>query len=436
MSCIKELKKHLRGLGRCAFPVCVFLFLLTMGVCCYCFREIRKIEFENRMSHFFPKWSNALWMDREWQRKFNEASADQLPFALDAKKKFFWLRNGVLYEAQKRMYNFTDYYVHFRNEIYLYGDKDKPYLLYRSKTFDKEAQEHMQAMAKQINNAALRHADKDFYVYYIERDWDLRYDTKWHAGNYEFVRKNLTIPNDHIACFRLKDFNDHKRYFQLTDHHWQYLGSYKGYKDVFHLLELDKEGETLNTPIEPNPAYGVPDDCKPELVDGYRPVLISRVYHESRCRAAGTLDKFQNKFYAYVFNYTPMRITINGEDKRKDGSNMDYGRAEEFLENKDVAIEWNMQYAMFYGDDEGEIIFNTERKDRPNILIFGDSFDNAILKLLAGHFNKTYSIDLRHYKDCLGKPFSIDEYMKMHKIDKVLFIGNYGLFSQEPFQQF
>lgn len=429
MSCIKELKKHLRGLGRCVFPVCVFLFLLTMGVCCYCFREIRKIEFENRMSHFFPKWSNALWMDREWQRKFNEASADQLPFALDAKKKFFWLRNGVLYEAQKHMYNFTDYYVHFRNGIYLYGDEDGPYLLYMLKTLDKEAQEHMQAMAKQINNAALRHADKDFYVYYIERDLDLRYDTKWHAGNYEFVRKNLTIPNDHIACFRVKDFNDHKRYLYLTDHHWQYLGSYKGYKEVFHLLNLDKEGETLNKPITPNPSYGVPDDCPPNLVDGYKPVLVSRLHHESKSRATGTSDKFYDKFYVYTFDYVPMRIIINGEKG-------EYGAQEECLKNKDIALEYNLKYGTFYGGDEGEIIFDTGRKDRPNILVFGDSFDNAILKLLAGHFNKTYSIDLRHYKDCLGKPFSIDEYMKMHKIDKVLFIGNYELFSQEPFQQF
>ena len=381
------------------------------------------------MSHFFPKWSNALWMDREWQRKFNEASADQLPFALDTKKKFFWLRNGVLYEAQKRMYNFTDYYVHFRNGIYLYGDEDGPYLLYMLKTLDEEAQEHMQAMAKQINNAALRHADKDFYVYYIERDLDLRYDTKWHAGNYEFVRKNLTIPNDHIACFRIKDFNDHKRYLYLTDHHWQYLGSYKGYKEVFHLLNLDKEGETLNKPITPNSSYGVSDDCPPKLVEGYKPVLISRLYHDSKCRATGTSDKFYDKFYVYTFDYVPMRIIINGEKG-------EYGNQGEFLKNKDIALEFNLKYGTFYGGDEGEIIFDTGRKDRPNILVFGDSFDNAILKLLAGHFNKTYSIDLRHYKDCLGKPFSIDEYMKMHKIDKVLFIGNYDLFSQEPFQQF
>ena len=192
---------------------------------------------------------------------------------------------------------------------------------------------------------------------------------------------------------------------------------------------MDKEGETLNTPITPNPSYGVPDDCPPNLVDGYKPVLVSRLHHETKSRATGTYDKFYDKFYVYVFDYVPMKIIINGEKG-------EYGNQGEFLKNKDIALEFNLKYGTFYGGDEGEIIFDTGRKDRPNILIFGDSFDNAILKLIAGHFSKTYSIDLRHYKDCLGKPFSIDEYMKMHKIDKVLFIGNYDLFSQEPFQQF
>ena len=195
------------------------------------------------------------------------------------------------------------------------------------------------------------------------------------------------------------------------------------------MLNLDKEGETLNKPITPNSSYGVSDDCPPKLVDGYKPVLISRLYHDSKCRITGTPDKFYDKFYVYVFDYVPMKIIINGEKG-------EYGNQGEFLKNKDIALEFNLKYGTFYGGDEGEIIFDTGRKDRPNILIFGDSFDNAILKLIAGHFNKTYSIDLRHYKDCLGKPFSIDEYMKTHIIDKVLFIGTQGFFKQKEFRNF
>ena len=194
-------------------------------------------------------------------------------------------------------------------------------------------------------------------------------------------------------------------------------------------MGLDKEGESLNKRVTPDPSYGVPDDCPPKLIDGYQPVLISRLHHETKSRSTGTPDKFYDKFYVYVFDYVPMNIIINGEKR-------EYGDQEKCLKNKDIGLECDLRYGWFYGSDEGEIIFDTERKNRPNILIFGDSFDNAILKLLAGHYNKTYSIDLRHYEKKMGKPFSIDEYMKMHKIDKVLFIGNHGFFVQKEFRNF
>ena len=415
--------------GKIILPACVFIFLSVMGVCSLFEKEYR-LEIENRMSNLYPEWQDSLWIEGEYQQKVNDAVADQLPLVMDTKKNFYWLRNGVLNNVQKRLYpNYTDYYVHFRNGIYLYGDKDSPYLLYKSSMLNEKNRGNFQAMAKKINDAALRHQNKAFYVYYIERDLDICYDTKKRARIYEFLKSNMILAQNHIACFKVRDFEEYKRYFYQTDHHWKYIGSYKGYKDVFYLLNLDKEGEKLIKPAVPASSYGVPDDCPPKLVDGYKPVLISRLYHDSKCRITGTPDKFYDKFYVYAFDYVPMKIIINGEKG-------EYGKQEEFLKNKDMALEYNLKYGLFYGGDEGEIIFDTGRKDRPNILMIGDSFDNAILKLIAGHFNKTYSIDLRHYEKKMGKPFFIDEYMKTHKIDKVLFIGNQGFFEQKEFRNF
>jgi hypothetical protein len=415
--------------GKIILPACVFIFLSVMGICSL-FEKEYMLEIENRKSNLYPEWLDSLWIEGEYQRKVNDAVADQLPLAMDAKKDFYWLRNGVLNYVQKRLYtDYTDYYVHFRNGIYLYGDKDSPYLLYKPNKLDEKLQGNIQTMAKKINDAASRHQDKAFYVYYIERDIDIRYDTKKRTGIYEFLKDNLSLAQNHIACFKVRDFEEYKRDFNKTDHHWQYIGSYKGYKEVFHLLDLDKEGETLNKPITPNSSYGVSDDCPPKLVEGYKPVLISRLYHDSKCRITGTPDKFYDKFYVYVFDYVPMKIIINGEKG-------EYGNQGESLKNKDIALEFNLKYGTFYGGDEGEIIFDTGRKDRPNILIFGDSFDNAILKLIAGHFNRTYSIDLRNYERIMGKPFLIDKYMKTHKIDKVLFIGSQSFFEQKKFRNF
>ena len=415
--------------GKIILPACFFIFLSVMGICSLFEKEYR-LEIENRMSNLYPEWQDSLWIEGEYQQEVNNAVADQLPLIMDTKKNFYWLRNGVLNNIQNRLYtDYMDYYVHFRKGIYLYGDKNSPYLLYKPNKLDEKLQGNIQTMAKKINDAALRHQNKVFYVYYIEGDNDIRYDTKKITGIYEFLKDNLSLAQNHIACFKVRNFEEYKRDFNKTDHHWQYIGSYKGYKEVFHLLNLDKEGETLNKPITPNSSYGVSDDCPPKLVEGYKPVLISRLYHDSKCRVTGTPDMFYDKFYVYAFDYVPMKIIINGEKG-------EYGKQEEFLKNKDIALEYNLKYGLFYGGDEGEIIFDTGRKNRPSILVFGNSFDNAILKLIAGHFNKTYSIDLRHYEKTMGKPFLIDEYMKTHIIDKVLFIGNQDFLKQKEFRNF
>ena len=86
-----------------------------------------------------------------------------------------------------------------------------------------------------------------------------------------------------------------------------------------------------------------------------------------------------------------------------------------------------------YGENNGELLFDSKQPERPNVLIIGDSFDNAILQLLACNFNKTYSIDLRYYPQETGEVFSLSKYLDCHSIDKVLFIGSQTLFAGDDF---
>lgn len=66
--------------------------------------------------------------------------------------------------------------------------------------------------------------------------------------------------------------------------------------------------------------------------------------------------------------------------------------------------------------------------------MIGESYDNAVLKLLASHFNNTYSIDLRYYEAYMGQSFSLSEYLREHEIDKVLLIGNIDYYLMTEFQ--
>lgn len=140
-----------------------------------------------------------------------------------------------------------------------------------------------------------------------------------------------------------------------------------------------------------------------------------------------SFEEFKDKFYkeefcAYEFKFPNYDIYINGEKS-------DYGNQEYHINNpkKDVS------YGSFYGYDDGEIIFDNHDNSKENILIVGESYDNAILKLLASHFNKTYSIDLRNYERENNKKFNYLEYLNNNNIDKVLLIGNKDYFAMSEF---
>ena len=87
--------------------------------------------------------------------------------------------------------------------------------------------------------------------------------------------------------------------------------------------------------------------------------------------------------------------------------------------------------------DLGRPFFKTKgtkpTTDRENVLVIGESYDNAILKLLASHFGRTYSVDLRYYRNYLGSDFSLSDYLRRNSITKVLLIGNVDYYISPDF---
>ena len=65
--------------------------------------------------------------------------------------------------------------------------------------------------------------------------------------------------------------------------------------------------------------------------------------------------------------------------------------------------------------------------------VLGESYDNAILKLLSESFDKTYSVDLRYYEAKMGRSFNFSQYLQEHNISKVLLIGNIDYFVMDEF---
>lgn len=76
-------------------------------------------------------------------------------------------------------------------------------------------------------------------------------------------------------------------------------------------------------------------------------------------------------------------------------------------------------YGIYMGGDYGETVLETHRPKLPKLLIFGDSFTNALETLLYASFDETRSLDLRHYQGG-----SLKDYITDYQPDIVLCVLN------------
>ena len=244
--------------------------------------------------------------------------------------------------------------------------------------------------ANLYNELMKKHPELEFYLYYIEKDTDINFETGEKMGAFECLRDNLIFDEDKIARFEVKGFEDYKTNFFKTDHHWNHEGAYVAYNDLLKLFKIEDE------PIK---AKG-----KVKIADNF-----------SGSKATGEAAGYTEEFWAYKYDFPKMKVTLTGVDAPDYGFRDEYNRGERDTEN--------LSYTDYYGYDEADIVLDTQNVERDNLLIIGESYDNAVLKLIASHFNRTHCVDLRGYIYTYGS-FSLSDYVKKNDIDKVLFMGN------------
>ena len=333
---------------------------------------------ENRSAEQIPKFNFKEFLNKNFQTKYELALSDQIPLALRMKylEKDFSLKLKLLYYQSK-----NDFYTNLGYDVFLVKNflVLKPYDLNNKKvSLDKKA--------NNINNIVNNVKNVDYYVYYIEKDEDINFETGVKSGAYEYLKTKLDS-NIKIDNFNISNIKEYQNYFYKTDHHWNYKGSYKGYKEVITLLGVKD--------------FQIPSKEK----------CVTSLFHGSKNIILGS-NNYEEKFCFYEFNL-PSHDVFNNIDEKNTFANDSV---------KEPA------YWKYYGMDRGIITYDFHDNNKENILIIGDSFDNAINELIASHFNKTYNVDLRHYNE-----FLIKKFVKENDISKVLFIGNIGFFASDTF---
>lgn len=336
---------------------------------------------EARMLEQIPKFQIKNFLSGEYQDRLEKGISDQLLLSQTMRKQSKRL-NTKLNDIS---INFLNLFV---DECKVYTEVDSGYYNYGCSNYliekpSSTSKYNFKSQAKYFNNI---NADK--YIYFIEKDRSINFNFISEKEKiYESIKNEFNA--DRYGRFELNSFDDLKKYFYQTDHHWNYRGSYKGYTEIVEML-LGKN-ETVLEPIET--------------------VEFDTIFFGTADRKNQT-KKSTEKFTVYKFKDLKSKVYINGKEKQ-------YSNMEQYYQGNYSKKEYINHYAKYYGDDYAEVIFDFSNPNKQNLLVLCTSYSNAIKQLLASHFNKTYYIDLRHNKD-----FKVNEYIEENDIDKVLLLGD------------
>ncbi len=387
------MKKHIVNF---IFVFVIFVFL-TASLFKTMFYPKAINYYENRKAVTLKTPSVQSFADGSLQDNVEDAITDQAFFAQKMKKAYNIIVSGYMKTSLSSIARrYPEQYIRV-GTYYLY---DKDNLLFAPYDFASIAPS-IGARAQGFNELFQKYPDLGFYIYYIEKDTDINFEANAKIGVWEYINEQVNLPRENKGVFEINSFNEFDKYFYKTDHHWNAEGSYKGYKEVVSML--------------------LPDEA--EFIEPQKTVDISDTFSGSKTLTEETA-MYSERFSAYEFEYPEMTVYISGVPA------LDYGNQASFL----AGSSEDLSYGAFYGGDLGEIIFDTARPEKENLLVVGESYDNAILKLVASHFNRTVSVDMRYYKDYMGKDFSFEECLKANNIDKVLFIGNIDYFVSDIFE--
>ena len=365
--------------------VIAFFLILVISTARTLFYPTDYNMYENRYANKLSVPSLAAVLDGSFQSNVEDSLNDQIPFSQLMKKGYNFLTKNIINPIISRISDDNKIYLRFFG-MNLFDE----HLVYEKSDFD-TLKDALDIKADNYNVLIEANPDVMFYAYFIEKDTEINFLTGEKTASARYLLSQLDIPESNSGIFEINNYAEFSKYFYKTDHHWNHMGSYEGYRQLVSLLCED--------------GHPMMYDSEITVFDGFR--------GSKAIRTGSRLVKDQ--FCAYSFLFPEYVITANGIEVS------DYGMQQEFFEADNIKT---ITYGDFYGFDAGEVIFDNGNNTGENILLIGESFDNAILKLLASHFDKTFSVDLRNYEYYMGREFDFNQYLKDNEIDKVLFIGN------------
>ncbi len=372
------------------FVLCVFAFML-FGLGKAYFAPIETNEYENRTAARMPVPDVGSFLDGSFQSGVESALSDQSPAAIPMKELYNTLSNKLQLWGVDLLRDIggEGQFIGFKGLIYTDGYMLQPVVPLA------DVKESLDSCLDGVISA-VEGVDVPVYAYYVGRDMDTDFFTGAQSGVYEYISHRLGESGlfRDVARFHVNSIEEYKENFYMTDHHYNHVGAHSAYTEVLGMLLPDA------IPLEAGEA-----------------VALEYGFNGSRSRTAGSLGVVSERIYAYDYKLPDVSITVNH------GEPTDfYGNRKRYIAGTSAAD--SVEYAHIYGYDSGRVLFENEALNSgENLLILGDSYDNAYLWQLSAHFDTVHAVDLRNYESGMGEAFSLSRYVAENGITRVIFAG-------------
>lgn len=406
-------------------------FLIVFSAAFTLVREPRKISaLENRLLGQFPEFHIEDFIRGEFQKNWEIALGDQfagsttlkrwynryklgsIRFFFEAVKPLLPKRSRVSPSAEpdsdrKNAVSFEAIYIPKGENIFqiepggnfIISDYNEQYLVSLKRQLDQIIRDLIRIQSPLFPK---------YYMYYIEELRDIDFSNRQITHLFSDAAKQQFSAIGEFSAFTLGSLEEFQQKMYRSDHHWNHIGQIEGYRDVVHLLLGDEE-PLLN--------------ITPKRIPG-----IS--YTGSLGRSVSDFS-IHDDFYVGDVDLPPYHVIISGVEEEAAES---YGKEKEYLDGIfSNAAEIN-HYGECFGPDTGLITFDFHSPDKENLLMIVDSYSNPTNAWIASHFNRTYIVDLRHYRDYIGVPFSVSEFVFANDIGKVLIMGSGSMLRNTTFQ--
>ncbi len=194
---------------------------------------------------------------------------------------------------------------------------------------------------------------------------------------------------DMLPVFR--ELGDYYKYSSSCDNHFSIFGAYETYREIME--RVNKLGYSLDI-----------------LGDGdYTVNEVPNPYLGSRERKLCDLMTMGAHLYTIEPNVSIPYDRYNYSNKTASS-----------VYSIPANVYEKAAYTMYMGGDISNTTIDTHREQLPDILIYGDSFTNAVESIIWYNFDKMDSLDFRHYKE-----MTLSDFIEKNKPDIVVCIRDY-----------